>query len=101
VVVGIHKTCQSVYRFGVATGGHRINVLLDEEHASRLRRLADQAHTAEGTLARSLLSRAIDEADIDGQTMVEVLNGIPGARESIARGREQFARGEGVSLDEL
>jgi hypothetical protein len=85
----------------VASGGHRINVLLDEEHAGRLRRMADQAHTAEGTLARSLLSRAIDEADIDGRTMVEVLNGIPGARESIARGRDELARGEGVPVDEL
>jgi hypothetical protein len=80
---------------------HRINVLLDEEHAARLRRMADQSYAAEGTLARSLLSRAIDEAEVDGQTIVEVLNGIPGARESIARGREQFARGEGIPLDEL
>jgi hypothetical protein len=80
---------------------HRINVLLDEEHAARLRRMAEQSYAAEGTLARSLLSRAIDEAEVDGQTIVEVLNGIPGARESIARGREQFARGEGIPLDEL
>jgi len=85
----------------VAPGGHRINVVLDEEHAARLRRMADQSHAAEGTLARSLLSRAIDEADVDGRTMVEVLNGIPGARESIARGRDQFAQGEGTPLDEL
>jgi hypothetical protein len=63
--------------------------------------MADESHTAEGTLAGSLLSRAIDDADIDGRTMVEVLNGIPGARESIARGRDQFARGEGAPLDEL
>jgi hypothetical protein len=87
----------------VPAGGrtHRINVLLDEEHAARLRRMAEQSHAAEGTLARSLLSRAIDDAEVDGRTIVEVLNGIPGARESIARGREQFARGEGVPLDEL
>ena len=87
----------------MARGGrtHRINVLLDEEHAQRLKRMAEQSHAAEGTLARSLLSRAIDEAEVDGRTMVEVLNGIPGARESIARGKEQFARGEGTPLDEL
>lgn len=84
-----------------ARGTHRVNVLLDEEHAERLRRMADQSHAAEGTLARSLLSRAIDEAEVDGRTIVEVLNGIRGAGESIARGREQFARGEGVPLDEL
>lgn len=87
----------------VAGGKHpyRVNVLLDEEHAARLRRMAEQSYAAEGTLARSLLSRAIDEAEVDGRTIVEVLNGIPGARDSIARGREQLARGEGVPLDEL
>jgi hypothetical protein len=63
--------------------------------------MAEQSHAAEGTLARSLLSRAIDEAEVEGRTIVEVLDGIPGARESIARGREQFVRGDGVPLDEL
>lgn len=82
-------------------GTHRVNVLLDEEHAARLRRMAEQSHAAEGTLARSLLSRAIDEAEVDGKSIVEVLNGIPAARESIARGREQLARGEAIPLDEL
>ena len=87
----------------MARGGrpHRVNVLLDEEHAARLRRMAAQSYAAEGTLARSLLSRAIDDAEVDGRTIVEVLNGIPGARESIARGREQFARGEGIPLNEV
>lgn len=80
---------------------YRVNVLLDEEHAARLRQMAEQSFAAEGTLARSLLSRAIDEAEVDGRTIVEVLNGIPGAPESVARGREQFARGEGIPLDEL
>lgn len=87
----------------MARGGrtHRINVLLDDEHALRLKRMAEQAHAAEGTLARSLLSRAIDEAEIDGRTMVEVLNGIPGAADRIRLAREQIARGEGIPLDEL
>ena len=87
----------------IARGGrtYRINVLLDDEHAQRLKRMAEQAHAAEGTLARSLLSRAIDDAEIDGRTMVEVLNGIPGARERLALAREQVARGEGIPLDEL
>jgi hypothetical protein len=80
---------------------HRINVLLDDEHARRLKRMAEQSHAAEGTLARSLLSRAIDEAEVDGATIVEVLNGIPGARERIAAAREQIARGEGIPLDDL
>lgn len=87
----------------MAAGGrtNRVNVLLDEEHAQRLKRMAEQAHTAEGTLARSLLSRAIDDAEVDGRTMVEVLNGIPGAQDRIALAREQITRGEGRPLDEL
>jgi hypothetical protein len=80
---------------------HRINVLLDDDHAQRLKRMAEQSHAAEGTLARSLLSRAIDEAEIDGRTMVEVLDGIPGARQRIALARKQIAQGEGIPLDEL
>ena len=80
---------------------YRVNVLLDEVHAERLKRMAEQSHAAEGTLARSLLSRAIDDAEIDGRTMVEVLNGIPGIHERLAQAREQIARGEGIPLDEL
>ena len=76
-------------------------MLLDDEHAHRLKRMAEQAHAAEATLARSLLSRAIDDAEIDGRTMVEVLDGIPGARQRIALAREQIARGEGIPFDEL
>ncbi len=75
--------------------------MLDEEHARRLKRMAEQSHAAEGTLARSLLSRAIDDAEIDGGTIVEVLDGIPAARERIALAREQIARGEGIPLDDL
>ena len=56
----------------------RLNVTLAPEHAAKLSRLAEQAYTQEGTLARSLLSRAIDEADVDSRGMVELLNGIPG-----------------------
>jgi hypothetical protein len=33
--------------------------------------------------------------------MVEILNGIPGARVRISLGREEIARGEGIPLDEL
>jgi hypothetical protein len=82
-------------------GSTRINVTLDPEHAQRLKRMAEQSHTAEGTLARSLLSRAIDEAEIDGRTMVEILNGIPGASDRIGLARAQFARGEGIPLEDL
>lgn len=82
-------------------GTTRFNVTLDREHAEKLRRMAEQSYAAEGTLARSLLSRAIDEAEVGGRTMVEILNGIPGALERVQLGREQIARGEGIPLDEL
>jgi hypothetical protein len=76
----------------------RFNVTLDREHAEKLRRMAEQTDTAAGTLARFLLSRAIDEAEVDGRTMVEILDGIPGARERVQLGREQIALGEGIPL---
>lgn len=79
----------------------RLNVTLAPEHAEKLARMAEQAYTQEGTLARSLLSRAIDEADVDGRSMVELLNGIPGALERARLGREQARAGETISLDDL
>jgi hypothetical protein len=84
-----------------APGSTRLNVTLDPEHAAKLSRMAEQAYTQEGTLARSLLARAIDEADIDSSTMVELLNGIPGALERAQLGREQGRRGETIPLEDL
>ena len=79
----------------------RLNVTLTPEHAAKLSRLAAQAYTLEGTLARSLLSRAIDEADIDSGSMVELLNGIPGALERAQVGRDQARAGDTIALDDL
>ena len=79
----------------------RLNVTLDPEHAEKLRQMAERAYTQQGTLARSLLSRAIDEADLDAETMVELLNGIPGALERAKLGREQGRRGETTPLEDL
>jgi hypothetical protein len=79
----------------------RLNVTLTPEHAAKLSRLAEQAYTQEGTLARSLLSRAIDEADIDSRSMVELLDGIPGAFERAQLGREQARAGDTIPLDDL
>ena len=73
--------------------GHRLNVTLDPEHAARLARLAERTHVQEGTLARSLLSVAIEEADPEARNIVAVLDGIPGAYE--ARNAEPGARPRG------
>jgi hypothetical protein len=79
----------------------RINVTLDEEHASKLARLAERTHVQEGTLARSLLSTALDDADPDAGRIIEILDAIPGAWERTQEGLAQAARGEGRPLDEL
>lgn len=55
------------------------NVTLDDEHAAKLARLADRTHVQEGTLARSLLSTALDDADPDAARITEILDAIPGA----------------------
>jgi hypothetical protein len=78
-----------------------VNVTLDGERAAKLSRLAERTHTQEGTLARSLLSQAIDEADVDARHAVELLDGIPGAFERAQVGREQASSGNTVSLDDL
>jgi len=81
--------------------GYRLNVTLDPEHAARLARLAERTHVQEGTLARSLLSTAIEEADPDARNIVEVLDGIPGAYERAMRSLDRARTGETISLDEL
>ena len=55
----------------------------------------------EGTLARSLLTHAIDDADLDARNAVELLDGIPGAFERAGLGLEQARSGKTVSLDQL
>ena len=79
----------------------RLNVTLDAAYAEKLSRLAEQSYTQEGTLARSLLCRAIDEADVDAHGMVELLNGIPGALERAQLGRRQGREGKTIPLDDL
>jgi hypothetical protein len=79
----------------------RLNVTLDDESAAKLRRLAQQTHVQEGTLARSLLARALDETDVDPRHIGDLLDVIPGAFERAQVGLEQAQHGETVSLDDL
>lgn len=79
----------------------RLNVTLDPEHAEKLSRLAERSHVADGTLARSLLSTAIDDADPDGATMTEILEGIPGFRQRLELAESQVREGKVVGVDEL
>jgi hypothetical protein len=79
----------------------RLNVTLDGEYAEKLRLLSEQAHVQEGTLARSLLSRAIDEAVLDGRAMTNLLDSIDGAWESSQAGSRQAREGKTIPLEEL
>jgi hypothetical protein len=85
----------------VAVNPKRINVTLDEAHARKLARLAERTHVQEGTLARSLLSTALDDADPDAKRITEILDAIPGAWERTQEGLAQTRCEEGIPLDEL
>ena len=79
----------------------RLNITLDDQQAEKLLRLAERMHVQPGTIARSLLSNALDEADPDARNVVELLDGIPGAYERAQLGLRQARAGETVSLDDL
>ena len=95
----MHDLCLIVYSRYM--GSHRVNVTLDTEHALKLRRLAERTYTNEGTLARSLLSMALDDADPDARNLPELLDSIPGAHERATAGRDEAALGLGVPLEQL
>ena len=85
----------------MAPACNRLNVTLDKEYAAKLTRLAERAHIQEGTLARSLLSHAIDEADVDASNVLQILEGISGAFERAQLGLEQARSTQTTGLDEL
>ena len=78
-----------------------MNVVLDEERAVKLRRLAERTHTNAGTLARSLLSTALDEADPDPRDVMALLDGIDGAWEKAQAGLADAHAGRVVALEDL
>ena len=84
-----------------AMAGQRVNIVLDEERAVKLRRLAERTHTNPGTIARSLLSTALDEADPDPRTITDILDRIPGAWEDAMAGREDIKAGRYIQLEDL
>lgn len=80
---------------------NRVNVLLDDEHAAKLYGIADRTYVNAGTLARSLLSRALDQADPDPASITDILDAIPGAFKRTQRGVADVQAGRVVSIDEL
>jgi hypothetical protein len=79
----------------------RLNITLDGEQAEKLARLAERMYVQPGTVARSLLSSALDDADPDARNIVELLEGIAGAHERAQLGLRQAQAGETISLNEL
>jgi hypothetical protein len=95
----VHVTRRSVYLQRMSS--QRLNITLDGEHAAKLAQLARRVHVNEGTLARSLLTSAIDGLDPDPANVAALLDGIDGAWERAQLGVEQAAVGDTISLDEL
>lgn len=76
----------------------RLNVTLPAEQGEKLTRIAERTHVREGTLASSLLTRAIDEADPDPASILELLDRIPGAKERIETGIADARAGRTTSF---
>ncbi|HUZ88434.1 MAG TPA: hypothetical protein VMU49_01250 [Candidatus Acidoferrales bacterium] len=79
----------------------RLNVTLDQTYAAKLAKLAERTHVNEGTLARSLLSQALDEADPDPRHAAALLDGLPGAFERAQQGLADSNAGRTMSLEDL
>jgi predicted transcriptional regulator len=80
---------------------NRFNVQLDDEHAIKLHRIAERTYVQPGTIARSLLSTALDQVDPDGVTITALLDAIPGAWERAQQGIADLEAGRVTPLDEL
>jgi hypothetical protein len=79
----------------------RLNITLDETSAYKLSAMARRMHVNEGTLARSLLTTALDEAELDAANIVALLDGITGAWDDAAEGWRQAQAGDTIPLDQL
>jgi len=64
----------------------RLNVTLAPEVGEKLARIAARTHVREGTIASSLLTQAIEDADPDADRILALLDRIPGAWERIESG---------------
>jgi len=85
----------------VAIRARRLNVTLDAERATKLTHLAERTHMNEGSLARSLLSQALDDADADPRDVVALLDRIPQAFERAQAGLKQARSKRTIDLDDL
>src|SRR5438477_11703274 len=97
----MHVMCWFVYSRIMPDTNRRLNVTLDHAYAAKLAKLAQRTHVNEGTLARSLLSQALDEADPDPRHAAALLDGLPGAFERAQQGLDDAKAGRTIRLDDL
>ncbi len=80
---------------------NRFNLQLDDEHAAKLHRIAERTYVQPGTIARSLLSTALDQVDPDATTIMALLDAIPGAWDRAQQGIADLEAGRVVGIDNL
>lgn len=83
----------------MAEEGARLNVTLAPEQREKLSRIAARAHVRDGTLASSLLARAIEDADPDADSIAALLERIPGAWERVEAGVADALAGRTTHFD--
>ena len=89
----------------------RLNLTLDDERSDKLSRMADRVHLPAGTLAKSMLSEAIDRADAvisendvanaGPAAMTAILLGAPGFQERFESGMTDAKAGRTTPLEDL
>ena len=79
-----------------------LNVQLDDEHAAKFHAVAERFYVQPGTLARSLLSTALDQGESRCPPCQDRRLATPGAPEPTAReGLAEARAGRFLPLDEL
>ena len=79
----------------------RLNLQLDDEHASKLSRVAERLYLQPGTAGRSLLYTILDQIEPDAVTITSLLDAIPGAWAQAQKGVADAAAGKVVDLADL
>ncbi len=105
-----HAARESPGGYGATSMGDRavgvevdlpVIVHLDAVHSERLIELAERIHLSPESVARSLLSTALDQRDPDAMVITAVLDAIPGAWEAARAGLAEIRAGRGIPLDDL
>jgi hypothetical protein len=78
-----------------------MDVVLDEEHAEALQRLAEKTGSSPAEVARALLARALDTSQRDAGRLTSLLERIPGAAEAVREAERDAAANRAIPLDRI